>query len=186
MTEAGTATRQITRVNGKVWRGADSQVDNKAMTRYQDLRVRQQTTVERPGVRLQVISGTTDGVTGPAENHWPIVGMVLTLDPDTHFPVRLPAVDRAFAYVLEGAATIGGRDLGEGQVGWSDPVRSLTDSVLDVQVGDSDGRTQVMVFSGEPIGEPIYAPSSVGGWASGRTSSSTWSGTRVLGASRPR
>ena len=126
-------------------------------TRYQDLRARDHALVDHPGVKVQVISGTSDGVTGPAANHWPIIGMLITLDPNITYAVRLPAQDRAFAYAMEGAAAIGGRNVQEGEVAWSDPVRSMYGSSLELQTRDGDNRTKVLLFSGEPIGEPIYA-----------------------------
>jgi quercetin 2,3-dioxygenase len=125
-------------------------------TRYQDLRAAKHATYTEPGVELQVISGATAGVTGPALNHHPITGLLATLDPAAAYTHVLPAEDRAFAFVISGAASIGGREVAEGQTAWSDPVGpSGEPSALTLRTPDGDRRTLIMLFSGRPLGEPV-------------------------------
>ncbi len=50
-------------------------------TRYQDVLAGSRPRVTLPGVVVDVVSGTVAGVTGPALNHWPVQGAVVTLDP---------------------------------------------------------------------------------------------------------
>ena len=125
-------------------------------SRYQDLRAADRPRVELPGAVVEVVSGEVSGVRGQAENHWPIHGSVVTLEPRASVRHELPGDHRAFFFVLAGEASVGGRRLREGEIGWSDPVAgSPATSHLDVATGDADGLAQVMVYSGRPVGEPI-------------------------------
>ncbi|MBL1076018.1 pirin family protein [Nocardia sp. 2] len=124
-------------------------------TRYQDLRRAEQATVASPGVLVRVVSGDTSGVHGTAETHWPITGLMVTLEPGSSYTPVLPAQDRTFAYVVAGAATIGGTAVGDGQIAWSDPMGGDEPSSLDLLATDPEQPTTLMLFSGKPIREPI-------------------------------
>ena len=127
-------------------------------TGYQDLRAGRHAVHTEPGVLVQVISGQAGAARGPAVNHWPILGMVVTLDPRTEYRQVLDGGDRAFAYVIEGRVTAGGRTVRAAQVAWSDPVsRAGAPSSLTLATGDADERTKVLVFAGRPIGESVVA-----------------------------
>ena len=127
-------------------------------TRYQDLRAGMQAVHTEPGVLVQVISGEAGTVRGPALNHWPILGALITLDPRTDYRQLLAGDERAFAYVISGRVTIGGRHVRAGQVAWTDPVsRPDEPTALALATGDGDELTRVMLFAGRPIGEPVYA-----------------------------
>ncbi len=122
-------------------------------TRYQDLLASRRPVISRDGVQIDVIAGQVDDVTGLAVNEWPISGAIITLDPGTRLDHSLPARDRAFLYVLSGAFTIAGSVVGAGQVAWSDPVGGAGTSSIALETGETGG--VVMVYSGEPIREPI-------------------------------
>lgn len=122
-------------------------------TRYQDLLASRRPVISRDGVQIDVIAGQVDDVTGLAVNEWPISGAIITLDPGTRLDHPLPARDRAFLYVLSGAFTIAGSVVGAGQVAWSDPVGGAGTSSIALETGETGG--VVMVYSGEPIREPI-------------------------------
>ncbi|MGS2643844.1 pirin family protein [Streptosporangium sp. LJ11] len=127
-------------------------------TRYQDLRAGMHAVHTEDGVLVQLISGETGPARGPALNHWPILGMVITLDPRTEYRQLLDGDQRAFAYVLSGRLTIAGRTVHAGQVAWSDPVSRQGDATtLTLATGDGDEQTKVMLFAGRPIGESVYA-----------------------------
>jgi redox-sensitive bicupin YhaK (pirin superfamily) len=135
-------------------------------TRYQDLLAAARPRITRPGVVVDVVSGTVDGVTGPALNHWPVQGVIVTLDPGAGLDLPVPAADRAVVLVLDGAAaTVAGRAVRAGQVAWSDPVAGPAgdgngESVLtlraapDIDSG-TDRQSRLVIYSGRPIGEPI-------------------------------
>ncbi|GIH17940.1 pirin family protein [Rugosimonospora africana] len=139
-------------------------------TRYQDLRATSHAAHTAGGVSVAVVSGRSEGVTGPAANHWPILGLLLTLDPATRYAQLLPADHRAFCYVLSGRVTVAGRHLKAGQIAWSDPVAwsdpavcsdpvavnpDATSLALATPAGDE--RTRLMLYAGRPLGEPVVA-----------------------------
>lgn len=125
-------------------------------TRYQDVLAVNRPKLTLPGVVVDVVSGTVAGVPGPAVNHWPVQGAVVTIDPASSFEYPLPADHRAFAYVLSGELDVAGRTVSAGQVAWSDPNGEAgTQSVLHLAVPDRGVRGQVMIYSGRPIGEPV-------------------------------
>jgi redox-sensitive bicupin YhaK (pirin superfamily) len=125
-------------------------------SRYQDLAASTRPLVTRPGITLNVISGTVEGVTGPALNHVDVQAVMATIEPKTTHAYTLPARHRALVHVLSGRATVAGRDISAGQTAWSDPLTPLTgESVMTLTSPDSDHTTQLMIYSATPIGEPI-------------------------------
>lgn len=127
-------------------------------SRYQDLRAGNHAVHTEPGVTVQVISGHDGTVTGPAGNHWPVLGLLLTLDPKTGYHQVLPADQRAFAYVVSGRTAIEGQRLRTGQIAWSDPVAGPdVPTTLAFATPDGDQPTKVLLFAGRPIGEPVVA-----------------------------
>ncbi len=129
-------------------------------TRYQDLRGNERPTVTTTGVSIDMISGAHGTSGGPALNHWPINGAIVTIEPNTTIDYSLPANHRAFAYVLDGQLTIGGTACREGQIAWSDPTSkaigiSAPSSALTLTTKSGDAPSRVMIYSGQPINEPI-------------------------------
>ncbi len=124
-------------------------------TRYQDLRATARPLVERPGAQVDLISGHVDDTHGLALNHWPISGALLTLEPNSRIEHLVPAVDRAFFYVLTGEASVNGRRLRSGQIAWSDPLSQAAVSSVTLSTGDGDEPSVVMAYSGQPIRQPV-------------------------------
>jgi quercetin 2,3-dioxygenase len=125
-------------------------------TRYQDLLAASRPRVTLPGVSIDVVSGTVAGVSGPAVNHWPVQGAIVSLDPGASAEYVLPASHRAFAHVLSGAISIAGQVARAGQTAWSDPSGAgPADSLLRLAVSDRSEPARVMIYSGKPIREPV-------------------------------
>jgi quercetin 2,3-dioxygenase len=124
-------------------------------TRYQDVLATARPRVALDGVVLDVVSGQVAGVSGPALNHQPVQGAIVTLEPATTLDYVLPATHRAFAYVLAGQLTIAGRRMDEGQTAWSDPLPGAGNSHLRLHAADQDEPAKLMIYSGEPIREPV-------------------------------
>jgi redox-sensitive bicupin YhaK (pirin superfamily) len=134
-------------------------------TRYQDLRAAARPVLTAAGTRIDMISGSAGDSTGPALNHWPISGALVSLEPGTSLDYAIPARDRAFGHVLDGHAEFGGRPVHTGQTAWSDPVAPAVTagpadgpaggSVLRLSAPDQDKVTRIMLYSGPPIGEPV-------------------------------
>lgn len=131
---------------------------NKRMVdaRYQDLRAKERVSQQSPGVRVDVISGTVHGASAQTKNHWAINAALITLDPNSSVNIDLPSNHRAFAYAIDGNVTISGKVVKEGQTAWSDPVgRGPEASVLALSTVDGDSTSRVMLYSGQPVNEPI-------------------------------
>jgi redox-sensitive bicupin YhaK (pirin superfamily) len=130
--------------------------------RYQDLPANKIPVITEPGVTVHVVSGSVGEVLGPAANQWPITGLLVALEPDSTWTADLPSVDRAFMYVMSGRVLVGpeAEELTAGTVGWSDPAppsgRSRT-APLTLKAPPGDEVVRLMLFSGRPIKEPIYA-----------------------------
>lgn len=124
-------------------------------TRYQDLLAARRPVIERDGTQIDLIAGQVGGLIGPAVNEWPISGAIITLEPGRRLDHVLPARDRAFCYVLSGQVTIAGRTVTAGQIAWSDPVPSARTSSIAVETADGESPGVVMIYSGEPIREPV-------------------------------
>jgi quercetin 2,3-dioxygenase len=124
-------------------------------TRYQDLTAARRPVIEHHGTRVDLISGRVGELTGPARNHWPITGAVITLEPNRTLDHVLPAPDRAFFTVLSGQVAIAGRTLHQGQTAWSDPVGGTQPSAITLNAADGDQPVVVLAFSGKPIGQPV-------------------------------
>jgi redox-sensitive bicupin YhaK (pirin superfamily) len=125
-------------------------------SRSQDLRAGDRPRIDGSGTTIEVISGSVNGVRGPAQNHWPITGVVANLEPAAAISLDLAAHDRAFVYVLSGQVTIEGHDVRAGQVVWSEPIDQPDASgTLEMIATHLDEVTSVMAYSGRPIGEPV-------------------------------
>ena len=124
-------------------------------TRYQDLRADNMPVHREPGVEVRTMAGAP-GEGGVSVNLSSIIGMTVTLDPNTSYEQMLPGDHRAFAHVLSGGLTVGDRAVRAGEIGWSDPVPGADGpSRLTMRTPDSDQRTVVLLFSGRPLNEPV-------------------------------
>jgi quercetin 2,3-dioxygenase len=83
---------------------------------------------------------------------WPLTLIDVSLAPDARYDAPIPARARAFVYVLEGEAEIGGSLLHAGQVGWAEP-----DERDDVLAFASKSNARALVYASEPIDEPVVA-----------------------------
>jgi quercetin 2,3-dioxygenase len=129
-----------------------------AHARYQDLSAGSMASVVGHGTRVEVVSGRMGGAVGPADNHWPITGLHVTMEPGRSVSLDLPGADRAFLYVMAGEVGVGGREtrLKASQVGWTDPV-GAGPSTLELIAPEGDEEVRVLLYSGEPIGESVVA-----------------------------
>jgi len=124
-------------------------------SRYQDLTLAKMRRFEAPGVSIDVHAGTVAGVTGTAQTHQPVQGLLAAIDPQSSFDLAVPGEHRLFAHVVAGRALVGGREVAAGQTGWSDPVAGVDETVLHLAVPDGDAPARIMVYSGTPLREPV-------------------------------
>lgn len=127
--------------------------------RYQAIRADEIPTVLLDGGRLRVIAGsfgTADGVEtrGPAATFSPLSVWDGVLEAGATLAGQVPAGWTAMVVVLEGAVTVGGREVGPARVAVLDRERQ------GVTFTAGANGAKFLVLAGEPIDEPIahYGP----------------------------
>ena len=88
---------------------------------HQQLRAADRPRLVRPGAEVDVLSGTVDGVTGPARPVRPVQVVLVTLRPGAALDLPVPAADRAFALVIDGNAVVADTPVRARQTAWSEP-----------------------------------------------------------------
>ena len=128
--------------------------DKMTAPRYQDIAPDQVPVVDLgQGVTAKLLAGTLNGVTGPVDT-----GATQPLYADLSFTaggravIPLTAGHNAFAYVFEGAATLGGTALPRGSIA------VLGDG--DEVIVEAAAHARVLVVAGKPLREPVarYGP----------------------------
>jgi redox-sensitive bicupin YhaK (pirin superfamily) len=126
-------------------------------TRYQDVLAVDRPRVTLPGAVVDVVSGSAFGVTGPALNHHPVQGAMITLEPGATLDYELPSGHRAFVHVIAGELKVAGRALHADQTAWSDPLKAGGQSRLQLAVAPmpAERPAKVIIYSGRPLREPV-------------------------------
>jgi redox-sensitive bicupin YhaK (pirin superfamily) len=102
------------------------------------------------GVTVRVIAGVFENVVGPVETHSPVGYLHASIPAGRTLRVPVPATHTAMAYVLAGRGRFGDAvEAGEAEL-----VLFARDEGDVVVVAATD--LQVLVLSGEPLGEPLY------------------------------
>ncbi|MER7754146.1 pirin family protein [Kitasatospora sp. NPDC097643] len=101
------------------------------------------------GGELKVIAGSTHGVTGPFDTHVPVLVVHARLAAGGRVEFTVPGHHNAAAYVLSGAAAVGGAALADGHLA----VFAQDGERFAVEA--PDGPAEVLVLAGEPIGERV-------------------------------
>ena len=117
---------------------------------YQRVRSADRPRVRRGGGVLDVISGTVDGVTGPARGRRPVQLVVVAVEARGVVELPVPAADRLFALVLDGLADIAGRPVPAGHLAWSDPVPAAAGASSLLTLGAAEATT-LLVGSSPPV-----------------------------------
>jgi redox-sensitive bicupin YhaK (pirin superfamily) len=97
--------------------------------------------------RVKIVAGEALGARAVIETHTPVVFQDWTLSPGADVTLAIDSSQRVLAYVFEGAATVGGKEVRDGQL-----------AVL----GDGDGvrlrasaHGRLLLLAGAPHGEPV-------------------------------
>lgn len=114
---------------------------------YQDLRVEANARRDEPGATIRVIAGSLFGLDGPGRTRWPISYAHVTLDHAATVVTDLPEGHRVLVYPMTGAVDVDGTTVAEG-------VLAIVDGATLQLTGAAD-RSDVIVLTGEPIGEPV-------------------------------
>jgi redox-sensitive bicupin YhaK (pirin superfamily) len=114
---------------------------------HQQLRAADRPRLAHPGAEVDVLAGTVDGVEGPARPASPAQVVLVTLAAGAALDLPVPAVDRAFALVIEGDAVVSGEPVRARRTAWSEPTGG-TELALE---GGAEG-ARLLVASARPVG----------------------------------
>jgi redox-sensitive bicupin YhaK (pirin superfamily) len=106
--------------------------------------------IRQAGVEGRLYSGASASLRSPTRNRVPVTLLDLSLETGATFRQPLPPDYNAFFYVLDGAVTVAGNRVAEGQVGWLSP--SAADELAIVAAGEP---ARLVLYAGLPIGEPL-------------------------------
>ncbi len=124
--------------------------------RYLDQRLADAETVQGPGWALRVYAGHQGEAARPHGSSYPMGLVGIRLEAGTACPVRVPADERAFLYVVEGAVEVEGAPVRAGQSAWFDP-SGPAEAAADVITLKAAAPALAMLFSGRAIPEPVVA-----------------------------
>ena len=121
---------------------------------YQEVNASTIPTYEKDGVKIRVVAGTVDGVTGPVQDiaASPLY-MDVQLDPDKEWTQAIPSGHTTIAYVFEGEGVFSGETV--------ESVKMLKFNDGDhITVKTENNPVRFMLIAGEPFKEPIvpYGP----------------------------
>ena len=121
---------------------------------YQEVKASTIPTYEKDGVKIRVVAGTVDGVTGPVQDiaASPLY-MDVQLDPDKEWTQAIPSGHTAIAYVFEGEGVFSGETV--------ESVKMLKFNDGDhITVKTENNPVRFILIAGEPFKEPIvpYGP----------------------------
>jgi redox-sensitive bicupin YhaK (pirin superfamily) len=124
----------------------------RAKARYADRRAADAPVVSAPGISARVYTGKLGDVEAPPLSVWPMTLIELKLDAGATFDLPIGANARAFVFVLEGDAMIGGQHAAAEHVAWA-----RGEGVLQVQ---AETPLRALFYSAEIIEEPViqYGP----------------------------
>ena len=102
--------------------------------------------------RVKVVAGEALGARAVIETRTPISYLHFTLEPGARVEVPLPREHAAYAYVFEGAARVGDREVKDGQL-------AILGDGDEIALA-ADVHAELLVLSGVPLREPVarYGP----------------------------
>ncbi len=127
--------------------------------KYQEFPAQDIPQIDSQGVRVKVIAGTVEGLTGPiAQPATNPTYLDIELSPGQRFSHALPAGHAAFVYVYEGEARIGEGDAAA--TTRTQELAVLTDGGAIRLEGRGDCPTRAILVAGRPLREPVakYGP----------------------------
>jgi quercetin 2,3-dioxygenase len=119
--------------------------------RYQDQKLAATPVRKLPGGTVRVYAGRSGEVESAHGSDYPMSLLEIRLEPSSTLAQKIAPKDRGFVYVLEGKARISGTEVKKGDVAWFEPGEGDELSIA------ADGEFRALLFSGEPIDEPVVA-----------------------------
>jgi quercetin 2,3-dioxygenase len=129
--------------------------DKRMRPRYQDVQAAAIPTAESADglTRVRVIAGESLGKKAAVETRTPIFYLHFSLRPGARHRQPAPSNHNVFAYVLGGAAEVGGRRVRDGELALLGPGDT-------VELAATDEAAELLLLGGVPLGEPVarYGP----------------------------
>jgi quercetin 2,3-dioxygenase len=119
--------------------------------RYQDQRLEHTPVRMVPGGKVVVYAGRSGDVSHPHGSNYPMSLLDIRLGAGARLAQEVSRRDRGFVYVLQGEATIGGKNVSRNQVAWFEPGEG---NELNLEAKED---LRGLIFAGEPIYEPAVA-----------------------------
>jgi redox-sensitive bicupin YhaK (pirin superfamily) len=119
--------------------------------RYQDQKLADVPVRKEQGAEVRVYAGRSGEVQHGHGSDWPMSLLDIRVEPEAKISQEVNPRDRGFLYVLEGSGEIGGKPVEQGDVAWFEPGEGD-----ELTIAGKD-RLRVLLFSGEPISEPVVA-----------------------------
>lgn len=109
--------------------------------------------VEKEGVRVQVVTGAYEGVKGAVDYFMPLLLLRVEMEKGANFSVDIPAEHNVIVYQLDGELLVNGKTTKAKDMVW------FTNEGEQIGVKAKE-KTRFMVMAGEPIGEKVvnYGP----------------------------
>ena len=117
--------------------------------RYQDIQKDGIPEVVRDGVKVRIMAGSFEGVSGASETIWPIGYLDAQISAGTSLSHQIEAGHNALVFVYEGAVEIDGKIIAPHQLAVLDQNGALEVAALD------DADAGMLIMTGKPIGEPV-------------------------------
>ncbi|OPG97533.1 pirin [Chryseobacterium mucoviscidosis] len=130
--------------------------DKMITPRYQDLRKDEMPQKVENGISTKVFSGSTNGLTAPTINSVPITMVEFKMEAGSETTPGIPGSYNGFLYVVNGSGTFGadGTPGKMGDVLWLAQAKDSQISTIKIH---AEEEMHVMLYAGEPIGEPVVA-----------------------------
>ena len=124
--------------------------------RYADQHAADAAVAHGHGWEARVYAGRQGEAKAPHGSTYPMGLVMLRAEAGASCQLQVPADERAFLYVIEGSARIGGAAIAAGRTAWLDPT-GPGDAPPDVLTIQAETAFQAALFSGVAIDEPVAA-----------------------------
>ena len=125
--------------------------------RYQDQPASQAQVLTGEGWEMRLYAGRQGEAERPHGSSYPMGLVTLRAEPGARLQLQIPSEERAFLYVIDGAAMAGADRIpvAAGQVAWTDP--SGAAAATDTLSLEAREPLRAVLYSGRPIDEPVVA-----------------------------
>ena len=117
--------------------------------RYQDIQKDGIPEIVRDGLKVRIMAGEFEGVSGASETIWPIGYLDAHIASGRTFRHKIEDGHNALVFVYEGAVEIDGKIIAPHQLAVLDQT-----GMLDVKILD-EADAGMLIMTGKPIGEPV-------------------------------